>query len=420
MVGIAGSRVSLAMMSFVLAVSVGFVGVPEALGAEDDPIIESIAFDIDGFQDLLLVEETDRLFVTGGKDADTVLVVDLDGNEISRTTGLDGVRQMAYDPTRDLVWVATADDPGVIGFDGATGTKETELMLPAAMCPSAVALAGGADGNPGNELLVVASECNGQLVVVDLGDESWTVFSGEDYYSGVIEVASSPPPEQSSRVVILTDDSLNVVNVQDNPPNLIKSVAVTATSLATSSAGSRRVALGSASGVEIRTYPGLDLTDSFSLGEANVALDWTTQPAVVAVDNVEVLGLKPSAAGPFWTFPVAPAVPFENGIQSHSDGRLYIVAELPPPPDGGAVAVAVAVAVVSASSCLKRGRIPQTSRVPSARWLRWLPATSPRHWKCGCSTTHMSWWRSTRFPTARGPTASAPSSRGIITWSSGP
>jgi|GEM_PF-4043810 len=319
--------VAVGLVATVLAV----VPVTPAGATETDPVLASFAFDLEGFQDMLLVESTDRLFITGGETDDTLLVTDLVGNEISRTTGLAGVRQMAYDPVNNWVWIAVADGAAVRAHDAGTGAFARRVSLPAGMCPSAIALAGGADVTVGNETLVVSSECDDRLVVLDLADFTVDVHSG---YPDVLQLAPSPPPEQPGRVVMLDETAVRVLSFQATPTELY-SLAVSATTIATSSKGPRRIAIGTGTDVNTLSYPTLVVEDTFALDMEPIALEWTRQPAVVSVDLEQVVGLRPSTSGAFWGFPVAPAIPYPNGIQAHSDGRIFIAAELPPDPGGG-------------------------------------------------------------------------------------
>jgi hypothetical protein len=316
------------IVAVLVALTVVVVPTRGALAEEVEPVLASISFDLDGFQDMLLVEATDRLFITGGTTDDTLLVIDLDGNEIARVTGLSGVRQLASDPVSGWVWVAESGGPSVRAYDSTTGAFEKKLDLPPAMCPSAIALAGVSEQTPvaGNESLVVGSECDDTLVVVDLADFSNVPYSGFD---NVIQLS-----EQAGRFVLLDDEGVKRYSFDDlTTPN--SEYLVSATAMDNSSQGARSVAIATASDVRILTYPDLSLAYTFSGLPPTIAIAWTNQPAVVGVNVDNVIGLKPAVAGPYWSFPVGDAVPYPNGIQAHSDGRIYIAAELPSDPGGG-------------------------------------------------------------------------------------
>jgi len=322
-------RVLRMLLGLALLATAFFATAEPVRAATGDPVLASISFNLEGFQDILLVESTDRLFLTGGATDDTLLVLDLDGNEITRKTGLGGVRQLVYDSGRDWVWVAISNGPGVRAYDASTGALTKVVTMAPGTCPSAIAIAGDSDGFADNEKLVVSSECDDRLGIVDLSTYGVSTFSG---FPGVIQLATSPPPEQVRRFVLLDTAGVKVVSLVGDTPTVFKEIALDASTISASTSGARRIAVGQSDRVELFSYPELTSIIEFTLTQELVALQWTPQPAVVAVDNDFVMGFKPAASGAFWTFPIAPAVPFPNGIAAHSDGRIFVVATVP---DGG-------------------------------------------------------------------------------------
>ncbi len=310
--------------------------------------VEPLQLELKSVQDLLWVEDTQRLFITGGSTAtanNRLLVLDGAGNVIKEQTTITGVRDMTYEDVNKWVWVARTgpSDKRVSAYDATTGVfKKTVTLTGSGMCPATLTVT--------FEKLVVGSSCGQEIRVVELTD----LNAAPETHTGVdatIRMAAPEPRPDLTRVAALGPNVATLIPdmTDDQPLDDIRTQPVTPTVFDLDvDREARSVAIA---GNDISIFKLPEFTGSpvvKSTAGTVYAVDYNIDGTVVALQDVapHLVAFKQGAAftTPFWTFNLGPDVtPIANALEVADDGRVFVLLDtgdgvgvvVPPPPGGG-------------------------------------------------------------------------------------
>ena len=157
-------------------------------GAQAVSAATSTTLSLTSFADILVDDDNDHVFVTGGSGSSSIVVLNFSGQVVTTITGEAGAAGMALDADNSLLYVALSDGNEIAVIDTVTLAEVDRISLAPAAGPYSLALAGGR--------LWFSHDCSSTTTrfgsIVTDGSDLQQYARGGDYPSNCPILAVSP------------------------------------------------------------------------------------------------------------------------------------------------------------------------------------------------------------------------------------